>query len=351
MRRQSLFLLMLLCVATISGCVRGPVEIYQITSENSNRKDPPEQFADYIGEVLENDFANEDDILSVDVEVKYDNDSKNYIVVLTLTTEKDLSKEAISWYKTLVYNRTGTEDVTIIVNKNTGEDAVDNENAIYSFPDSIVQIKVSHITLFHPQEYLLESDAANEIADIIRWFRGLELVACERPSDVDGNEIYAFEINGETAFEYDRRGGEMDYVIIGENHFEVHNPSIPPCAGNEWLEYDDRSFKRYDLSPEADRWLRWYITLPADEQLTVEDVPAELTSFPSKEEVSSATNEQAKNLLWNKTQKEMHDNWGEPDSFFSGVYGDIYVYNTRFIGIFYDYDSKRIIDVKVGDKE
>ena len=50
-------------------------------------------------------------------------------------------------------------------------------------------------------------------------------------------------------------------------------------------------------------------------------------------------------------EKEIHDNWGVPDSCFSGLYGDIYLYNEKCIGIYYDYDSKVITNVVVFDKQ
>ena len=39
-----------------------------------------------------------------------------------------------------------------------------------------------------------------------------------------------------------------------------------------------------------------------------------------------------------KTEQEINDNWGEPDSMLSGFYGDIYVYEERQIVIYYDGD-------------
>ena len=59
-------------------------------------------------------------------------------------------------------------------------------------------------------------------------------------------------------------------------------------------------------------------------------------TFPSKEEIIAMTGEEATNLLKDKTAKDIHDNWGEPHSFFSGLYGDIYVYDNKCIGVYYD---------------
>ena len=74
-------------------------------------------------------------------------------------------------------------------------------------------------------------------------------------------------------------------------------------------------------------------------------------SFPTKENVVALTSEEAAELLKDKTEKEIHDNWGVPDSYFSGLYGNIYLYNEKCIGIYYDYDSKVITNVVVFDKQ
>ena len=73
-------------------------------------------------------------------------------------------------------------------------------------------------------------------------------------------------------------------------------------------------------------------------------------SFPSKEKVSAMTSEEAAKLLLDKSQEEIQDNWGEPHSFFSGFYGDIYEHDDICIGIYYNYDSKRVTDVAIWTK-
>lgn len=62
------------------------------------------------------------------------------------------------------------------------------------------------------------------------------------------------------------------------------------------------------------------------------------------------TREEATELLKNKTEEEIHDNWGEPDDILSGFYGDIYLYNGKSIVIYYDNDSN-VTDVLVSDKQ
>lgn len=65
-------------------------------------------------------------------------------------------------------------------------------------------------------------------------------------------------------------------------------------------------------------------------------------SFPAKEKVAAMTSEDATKALAGKTEQEVHDNWGEPDSFFSGFYGDIYICDDKCIGVYYDFDSKQV---------
>ena len=71
-------------------------------------------------------------------------------------------------------------------------------------------------------------------------------------------------------------------------------------------------------------------------------------SFPTKERIAAKTEEEATNLLKNKTAKEICDHWGEPDDTLSGFYGDIYLYNGKRIVIYYDADSK-VTDVLIDE--
>ena len=66
------------------------------------------------------------------------------------------------------------------------------------------------------------------------------------------------------------------------------------------------------------------------------------SSFPEKEKVAAMTGEEATELLLDKTQEEIREHWGDPDSFFSGFYGDIYRVGDRCVGLYYDYDTKKV---------
>ena len=68
-------------------------------------------------------------------------------------------------------------------------------------------------------------------------------------------------------------------------------------------------------------------------------------TFPAKEKVAAMSDEDATKLLLNKTQQEVQKHWGEPDSFFSGFYGDIYTVGDKCIGVYYHADSRQVYHV------
>lgn len=79
--------------------------------------------------------------------------------------------------------------------------------------------------------------------------------------------------------------------------------------------------------------------------LTISLLASCAASFPEKEKVAAMTDEEATELLLDKTQEEVREHWGEPDSFFSGFYGDIYRAGDKCIGLYYDYDTKKVYQV------
>ncbi len=74
-------------------------------------------------------------------------------------------------------------------------------------------------------------------------------------------------------------------------------------------------------------------------------------SFPVTKKVASLTSEQATDLLKGKTQKEIKDNWGEPNGFFSDRYGDIYISGDKMIGVYYDFSSKEIVEIVITNRQ
>lgn len=75
------------------------------------------------------------------------------------------------------------------------------------------------------------------------------------------------------------------------------------------------------------------------------------SSFPTKAQISVMTDEKARQALINKTAQEIHDNWGEPDNFFSGLYGDIYTYEGKSIAVYYNNDSDKVTDVVIWEND
>lgn len=67
------------------------------------------------------------------------------------------------------------------------------------------------------------------VLQVIQWFYGLELAACEQPEDGEGGTHYSFYVNGEIVFGYQDRGNEA-YVIVSGTWYKVKNPSKPPIS-------------------------------------------------------------------------------------------------------------------------
>ena len=66
------------------------------------------------------------------------------------------------------------------------------------------------------------------------------------------------------------------------------------------------------------------------------------------------TEQKASQKLFNISQEAIRKAWGEPDSMFSGFYGDIYINPEnpdKLIGIYYDGDTKTVINVVFFDRQ
>lgn len=103
-----------------------------------------------------------------------------------------------------------------------------NYKDIYSFPETIERIEVTHSSVLKKTEYIFTEDDEEDIKLIIEWFENLELEKYEQPEQVDGNESYSFVINGETAFVYDYCGTESAFIIVDGEYYKAKNPSTPP---------------------------------------------------------------------------------------------------------------------------
>ena len=61
--------------------------------------------------------------------------------------------------------------------------------------------------------------------------------------------------------------------------------------GNETVEFDGQLFKKADLSKETLEWLEWYNSLPIEEQLAVNSIPADLYTNDNVKTIDSGAEE------------------------------------------------------------
>lgn len=102
----------------------------------------------------------------------------------------------------------------------------------YLFPEKIEQIEVIHKSVLETTEYIFTEDDEEDIKLMIEWFNNLELEKCEQPEQVDGNESYCFEINGEPAFVYDYHGSKSAFIIVNDEYYKVKEMSTPPVENS-----------------------------------------------------------------------------------------------------------------------
>ena len=57
--------------------------------------------------------------------------------------------------------------------------------------------------------------------------------------------------------------------------------------GDETVEFDGQLFNKADLSKETLEWLEWYNSLPSEEQLAVNSIPADLYTNDGVETIDS----------------------------------------------------------------
>lgn len=100
--------------------------------------------------------------------------------------------------------------------------------AVYSFPESVEQIKVSIYSQGRESEFVIEADDTAMLA-VTEWYDGLRLIPCDRPEDVEGAVHYSFAVNYEMAFGYEDRGNRA-YITVSDAWYEVKIPSASPIA-------------------------------------------------------------------------------------------------------------------------
>ena len=78
------------------------------------------------------------------------------------------------------------------------------------------------------------------------------------------------------------------------------------------------------------------------------------SNIPSLEKIFTMDQTKADERLFNVSKNSIRNAWGDPSSFFSGLYGDIYRDpndEDKLIGIYYDRDTDTVIRVVFFDRQ
>lgn len=136
MKKGVKFFLAVMCVLTLTGCGMSArtednvqmteTETLQSAAEEdtvfidfddvavlNNKNDKTEQYCNYLEQVTERNFADEEGIESTDAAVNYEEGAGQYSIELSIKTNGEVGKEQIELYKS-VLNKTYAE-VTLVV--------------------------------------------------------------------------------------------------------------------------------------------------------------------------------------------------------------------------------------------
>lgn len=96
-------------------------------------------------------------------------------------------------------------------------------------PDDIEQVTVIHHLSGQTDEWTIEGD---ELENWKAWLGGLsaqrkEFEEGRTPGDVDGGEVYTFDINGEPDISYIINGDDDCYLLFSSEWYAVSNPTDP----------------------------------------------------------------------------------------------------------------------------
>ena len=69
----------------------------------------------------------------------------------------------------------------------------------------------------------------------------------------------------------------------------------------------------------------------------------------NKAEAFEMTNEELNEALEGRNGSELREWWGEPSSFLSGLYGDIWTYDGRYIVVYMKYPTGEVENVICGE--
>ena len=92
------------------------------------------------------------------------------------------------------------------------------------------------------------------------------------------------DIVGATVYQY-----KNDIVVQTDGEFYLYKDMTN--LGNETVEFDGQLFNKADLSKETLEWLEWYNSLPPEEQLAVNSIPADLYTNDGVETIDSDAEE------------------------------------------------------------
>jgi len=88
------------------------------------------------------------------------------------------------------------------------------------------------------------------------------------------------DIVGATVYQY-----KNDIVVQIDGEYYLYQDITN--LGNETVEFDGQLFNKADLSKETLEWLEWYNSLPPEEQLAVNSIPADLYTNDGVETIDS----------------------------------------------------------------
>ena len=117
-------------VLTLSGCgmIVNPEGMQttenEIIPENTasfnlddvvTQRDKYEQYCDYLGQVTEKNFMNEEGIQSADATVTYDEETDQYAIELSIETNGELGEDQIALYKSILSEKYEYAEVVLAV--------------------------------------------------------------------------------------------------------------------------------------------------------------------------------------------------------------------------------------------
>ena len=102
-----------------------------------------------------------------------------------------------------------------------------------------------------------------------------------------GIYVYVYEVDGEYLLRIPFASDNAQLGVAGEDLLKSLTPISEDIDSNETVEFDGQLFNKADLSKETLEWLEWYNSLPPEEQLAVNSIPADLYTNDGVETIDS----------------------------------------------------------------